>query len=295
MIMKKYLFIFIILQVFTLSVFSQSLNEAKRLLKLANTYITSENFDNANDNLNKAKEIIAKYNSWEGKYWDAAADETLGNLYLKNGVTPLAQISYETALKKYKKLLHSKEGSQVAMEELLAKINGLEQSTFSIDSKNSKVISLDNTKKAVDRLELPPGVESFSCNNCKLKEFPYSALQSQKIKTIVLSNNRIKEFTPQKNNNLEYLDLSNNRLKEINGSLKDLSKLKYFDISGNSFKAIPTGLTELKGLKVLKLTGNKIPFSMIKNLIQSMPNTLVIHDNYILEEPIEEEETFPAE
>jgi hypothetical protein len=34
---------------------------------------------------------------------------------------------------------------------------------------------------------------------------------------------------------------------------------------------------------------------MIKNFIQSMPNTLVIHDNYILEEPIEEEETFPAE
>jgi hypothetical protein len=164
-----------------------------------------------------------------------------------------------------------------------------------LSTQNAKVISLDNTKKAVENLDLPPGVESFSCNNCKLKEFPYSALESPKIKTIVLSNNRIKDFEIQKNNNLEYLDLSNNRLKEIRGSLKDFSRLKYLDLSGNSFRAIPVGLTELKGLKLLNLTNNKIPFTMVKNLIQSMPNTLIIHDNYILEEPETEEDIFPGE
>lgn len=278
-----------------ISSFAQNLDEAKRLLKLANTYITSENFDKANENLNKAKEIIAKYNSWEGKYWDAAADETLGNLYLKNGIQSLAQISYETALKKYKKLLKNKDGSQIALDELIKKIDELENSTFKIENSGAKVVSLDDTKKAADNLELPEGIESFSCNNCKLKEFPYSTLESPKIKTIVLSNNRIKDFTIQKNNNLEYLDLSNNRLKEINGSLKDFSKLKYLNLSGNSFKSIPIGIIELKGLKVLNLTNNNIPFTMIKNLIQSMPNTLIIHDKYILEQPESEEEIFPGE
>jgi hypothetical protein len=55
------------------------------------------------------------------------------------------------------------------------------------------------------------------------------------------------------------------------------------------------GLTELKGLKVLKMTDNNIPFSMIKNLIQSMPNTLIIHDNYVKEATEEEEGIFPGE
>lgn len=285
----------VLIPIMVIGSFAQNLDEAKRLLKLANTYITSENFDKANENLNKAKEIIAKYDSWEGKYWDAAADETLGNLYLKNGIQSLAQISYETALKKYKKLLKNKDGSQIALDELIKKIDELENSTFKIENSGAKVVSLDDTKKAADNLELPEGIESFSCNNCKLKEFPYSTLESPKIKTIVLSNNRIKDFTIQKNNNLEYLDLSNNRLKEINGSLKDFSKLKYLNLSGNSFKTIPIGIMELKGLKVLNLTNNNIPFTMIKNLIQSMPNTLIIHDKYILEQPELEEEIFPGE
>lgn len=293
--MKKIFIFLIIFATFSCFSYSQNLDEAKRLLKLANTYISAGNFEKVNQNLNKAKEIIAHYNNWEGKYWEAVADETLGNLYLKDGAVPLAQLSYEIALKKYKKLLKSNQGSVEAMDELLKKIGGVEQSIFDSGNNNSKVISLDHTKKAVENLQLPTSTESFSCNDCKLKEFPYNTLQSPKIKTLVLSNNRIKEFTVQKNNNLEYLDLSNNRLKEINGDLKDLSKLKYLDLSGNSLKTIPVGLTELKGLKVLKLSGNKIPFSLIKNLIQSLPNTLIIHDNYILEEPESEENTFSGE
>jgi hypothetical protein len=43
-------------------------------------------------------------------------------------------------------------------------------------------------------------------------------------------------------------------------------------------------------MKVLNISGNKIPFSTIQSLIQALANTLIIHDNYILEE-----EAAPAE
>ncbi|OGU58350.1 MAG: hypothetical protein A2X64_10060 [Ignavibacteria bacterium GWF2_33_9] len=291
--MKKLLSILIIF-LFVSSAFSQSLELAKRYLKLANTYINTEDFDKANDNLNKAKDIISRYKSWDAKYWDAVADETLGNLYLKNGVTPLAQISYETALMKYKKLIRTKDGSQEAVQELLNRITGLDQTSFTLQNGKAKVISLDNTKKVANDYELPPTVESYSCNNCNMRDFPYNALEAPNLKTLILSNNRIRDFEVKPHNKITYLDISNNRIKEIRGSFTQMSNLIYLDISGNSLKTIPEGIESLKKLKVLKITNNKIPFAMIKNLIQSLPNTLIVHDNYVLESQTEED-IFPGE
>ena len=195
---------------------------------------------------------------------------------------------------KYKKLIRSKDGSTDAVQDILDRMNGLNQTSFSLDNRNAKVISLDNTKKVAANYDLPTTVESYSCNNCNMRDFPYNALEAPNLKTLILSNNKIRDFDVKKNNKINYLDLSNNRLKEITGTFTDMPNLNYLNLSGNSLKTIPDGIESLKKLKVLNITGNKIPFAMIKNLIQSLPNTLIVHDNYVLESQTEED-TFPGE
>jgi Leucine-rich repeat (LRR) protein len=290
------LFGLLILLTYNLFAENDNIEQAQRYLKLANTYLQANNTESAMLNYNKAKEIIVKNYNKNLKYWDAAADETLGNIYLKLGNLPLAKLSYQTALNKYKKILDEKGNSPEAIKMILESIDDNSFNMNLIERASAKIISLDNSKKITQNLILPNSVESFSCNNCKLNEVPQAFFNSSNLKRVVLSNNKIKQFNISKMQKLEYLDLSKNKIKTINGNFYDLPNLQYLNLSDNALKEIPLSINELKNLKILNLKGNKIPFSFIKTLIQNMPNTLIINDNYqLIEESTESGEIIEGE
>ncbi|MEN6296203.1 MAG: leucine-rich repeat domain-containing protein [Chloroherpetonaceae bacterium] len=273
-----------------LNLSADNISDASRYLKLSNTYIQNENFEKANEYLNKARELLSTNTSWEGQYWNAVIDETYGNYYLKLNNTEMSKFSFNQALNKYKKLIKMKGGSQDALAELLERSNYLEQN-LNMLSGDAKTISLDNQKLKQIPALLPQNMESFSCDNCKLKEFPYQLTGYKNLRVINLANNNIKEFQANQFPNLVMLDLSNNKIKQIQGDFPaNTPKLEYLFLQNNSLKDLPLSIANLKNLKVLNVSGNKIPFSTIKSIIQALPNTLIIHDKYILEQ-----EATPAE
>ena len=290
--MKKIIIIFCVVFLGFINLYAGNTAEASRFVKLANTYLQNDNFEKADASLNKARELLGKANSWEEQYWSAAIDEAYGNYYMKLNNAEMAKFSFNQALKKYKKLINMKGGSQDALEELLEHSAALENS-LNILSGNTKVVSLDNQKLKQIPSFLPQNMESFSCNNCKLREFPNQFTAYKNLKTIILSNNNLKEFQVSQFPNLTMLDLSNNKIKQIDGDFaQNMPHLEYLLLQNNSLKELPLSITNMKKLKVLNISGNKIPFSIIQSLIQALPNTLIIHDNYILEEeatPAEEE------
>lgn len=289
--MKK-LAVVLFLLLLTTSIYAKNLNEAKRFLKLANTQLDADKFDDANTSYNRAKSLIGKPTTWDERYWDAATDEFLGRLHLKMGNNALAKISYEIALNKYKNLVKMKEGSPDAINEIMSKIDNLSNSVERIPN-NAKIVSLDNSKQS-SALILPQDIEKYSCVGCKMKEFPYWLTNYKKLNTIVLANNNIKSIVIPKMPKLKYLDLSGNNAKKIEGDFGDTPNLEYLYLNGMKLKSIPPSIIKLSKLNVLDIRGNNIPFSEIKNLIQSLSNTLILHDNYILdvqkgeEEPTEE-------
>jgi len=285
--MKKSLLLALLL--FSLNfVWADDLNEAKRFLKLAITQIDADNIDEANASYNRAKSLIGNPKNWEARYWDAVSDEVLGKIHLKMGNVSLAKVSYEIAVNKYKKLINMKDGSPDAIQEILTKIDNINDSIERMLD-NAKIISLDNSKQSSTPI-LPKDVEKFSCINCKLKEFPYWLTNYKNLTTIILEKNNIKSVQVPKMLQLKYLDLSNNKVKNIDGDFADIPNLEYLYLNGMNLKKLPTSIIKLPKLKILDIRGNNIPFSEIKNLIQSMPNTLIIHDNYVLETQKGEEE-----
>jgi tetratricopeptide (TPR) repeat protein len=284
--MKKFAYILIfILSIINLK--AQELEQAQRFLKLASSFIFAGETDKANANYQKAKEIlsieISKHpNDWRVKYWSAVADETLGYIYLKLGNVDLSKLSFETALKKYQTILKFQDNSPEAIKMIINKIdeNGIVINNLSNSS--SKIVNLDNTKKISGNFILPKNTESFSCINCNLKELPSFLLLDNNIKRIVARNNKIKQFYIPKSNKLVYLDLSNNKIKSLEGDFKDLPNLEYLDLSNNSLKTLPINILSLKNLKILNISKNQVPFSYVKTLIQGLPNTLIINNNYII-------------
>lgn len=278
--MKKIVFLLIFLFIANL-VYGKNLDEAKRFLKLANTQIDADKIDEANASYNRAKTLIGNPITWEARYWDAVSDEVLGKIHLKMGNISLAKISLEIALNKYKKLVNMKDGSPEAIQEILAKIENINNSIGRIPN-NAKNVSLDNSKQS-SSIILPTEVEKFSCINCKIKDFPYWLNNYKNLTTIILSKNNIKSFVIPKMHSLKYLDLSQNKVKKIEGDFGDTPNLEYLFLTDMNLKTLPTSVTKLSKLKILDMRGNSIQFSEIKNLIQSMPNTLILHDNYVLE------------
>ncbi len=280
--------IIIILLIMVSPIFAKDIDEAKRFLKLANTQLDADKFDEANASYNRAKLLIGIPTTWDARYWDAASDEFLGKLHLKMGNNALARISYEISLNKFKNLVKMRDGSPDAINEILSKIDEISNSVERIPQ-NAKNISLDNSKQT-GALVLPTDVEKFSCNGCKLKEFPYWLTNYKKLNTIILSNNNIKTIVIPKMPKLTYLDLSANKTKKIDGDFSDIPNLEYLYLSGMNLKSIPPSIIKLSKLNVLDIRGNNIPFSEIKNIIQALPNTLILHDNYILDVQKGEEE-----
>lgn len=278
--MKKIIYI-AIFAILSTTIFANNLNEGKRFLKLANTQLDANKFDEANASYNRAKLLIGNPTSWDAKYWDATADEFLGKLYMKMGNNSLAKISYEIALNKFKGLIKMQDGSPEAIKEILSKIDELSNVVDGLPQ-NAKVVSLDNSKQS-GALLLPTNIEKFSAVGSKLKEFPYWLTNYKKLNTIILANNNIKSIIIPKMSKLKYLDLSGNKMKKIEGDFADLPNLEYLILSNMNLKSIPQSIAKLTKLNLLDIRGNNIPFSEIKTLIQSLPNTLILHDNYILD------------
>ncbi len=261
---------------------NSNVSRASRFVKLAQSYINNGDFGKAFENLEKAGKLIGKNRSWEAQYWSASIDEVYGNIYKKINITDKAREYLNSALSKFQKLIAMPGGSQDAVKILIAnlenEINGLPLIT-----NNSVVLNFDNQKLRDLPANLPQNVENISISSNRLRNFPQGITNFKQLKVLNLSNNSISEVkfdfgnTPQ----LRWLDLSNNKIKSLDETIGKASNLEYLDLSDNKLKTIPMSITNLKRLKVLNLKNNRLPFSSIKTILQSLPNTNVLHDEYL--------------
>ncbi len=267
---------------------------ASRYVKLAGTYINAENITQALEILKKADNSLVGKTGWDADYWRAATEEAYGMAFLKMKMPQEAKLHFEKALGEYKRLISMRNGSPEAVAELQSAIEYLEnQNDYSMKSsavagiaQGSDVSNFDNMKLRDLPAALPQNTINLSLANNKFRDFPAGLSRLNSLKYLNLTANRISDaridYSAMKN--LVWLSLSDNRIKSLPAGISAMKNLEYLDLSQNRLKEIPADLTELKSLKVLNLSGNKIPFAAIKNLLQSMPNTNILHDEYIRQE-----------
>jgi len=270
------------------SALSQDLDYAKRILKLANTKIWLEKYDEASELVEEAKGILNKYTNWEAKYWDAVADETLGHIFFQLGNYDFAENYFNEANNKYSKLISSNfKGSQVESKELINRAKETRKMPSEGNMKKSgKLINLSYST-LTGYLSLPDDLVGFVAVESNINKFPSELYGKKYLKSIVLKGNRLNEVIIKDLPSLEYLDLSDNNISTIQIESSSTANLKYLNLSNNRLKKIPAEILSLKKLELIDLSNNNIPFSEISNLLQNMPNTLIIFDSYEL---IEEEE-----
>ncbi len=261
---------------------SNNISQASRFVKLAQSYINNGDYGKAFENLERASRLIGNNRSWEAQYWSAAIDEAYGTIYKKMELTDKAREHLNRALGKYQRLITMPGGSQDAVRILIANLENEIKELPSI-SKNSVVINFDNQKLRDLPTNLPQDVENISVSSNRLRNFPQGIANFKQLKVLNLSNNSISEVRFDFGNikQLHYLDLSNNKIKSVDESIGKASNLEYLDLSNNKLKTIPISITNLKNLKVLDLRNNRLVFSSVKTILQSLPGTNVLHDEYI--------------
>ncbi len=291
--MKKYIWHFVLLVLFSMSAISSDFDLAIRNIKLANSYRESGDYNNAIKYLNIAHKQLDKKSGWEAKYWSYAADEYLGFVYRDMKMQDEAKKYFSRALAGYKALVKQKDGSPIPVENLLAESEKISSIIAGLGNSksNSKILNFDKMKLKSLPNDINSDVENLSMADNKFKEFPAFNDSFNKLTHLNLSSNRIVALDMRiaSLKNLVWLNLSNNRIKKIEQGIEMLSKLEVLDLSNNKLKDIPASISSLKNLKVLNLKGNKINFNKIKSLIQAMPKTNILHDEYILK-PNEEEQ-----
>jgi tetratricopeptide (TPR) repeat protein len=262
-----------------------------RYLKLGNTYREAKDYDKATDFINKGKKLVSQEKTWKSKYWTAVAYEFYGYLFRDINMPDLAVEYFEKAISQYSEIITQTDGSQVALDPVLESLRNLKYQTHKIENpepiaiSGEPVVNMDNLKlKAMPVIS--ENTENLSMAFNKFKSVPAGVFSLKELRYLNLSKNKIKEVSGSWDDlpNLHYLDLSDNKIKEVADGIGDLKNLKELDLSNNSIKMLPQGLCKLKQLEVLNLKGNKIKFEQIKNLIQCLPNTNIIHDEYILKE-----------
>ncbi len=266
---------------------------ASRFVKLANSYIHLQDYNLAISFLKKAQAELKGQNNWDANYWLAAIDESYGLIYMNIGIADDAKLHFERAKSRYKNLIAMDKGSDIAIKQLLDNIDeiinnlnngnsliGTDLSNVAI--KGSLVLNFDSQKLRDVPANIPANAENISFANNNFRDFPVSLANLRNLKYLNLSNNRIANINFVNGfANLVYLDLSSNRIKQLPNGLSNLKKLEVLDLSNNRLRSLPIDLVNMKQLKVLNLMGNRIPFSQIKNLLQSNPNTNILHDDYI--------------
>lgn len=260
---------------------TDNIPRASRFVKLAQTYINNGDYGKAFENLEKARKIIGNRRSWDAQYWLAAIDEAYGTAYKKMNFSNEARRYLTSALNTYNRLISMPEGSPDAVRIL---ISNIENELSNINSATgSSVLNFDNQKLRQLPANLPSNLQNISLVQNRLRSFPTEFTNYKNLQVINLSKNILTDVKFDFSNlkYLKYLDLSDNKIKSLDENIANATSLEYLNLSNNKLKNIPMSLTKLKNLKVLNLKGNKLQFSTIKTLIQSMPYTNILHDEYI--------------
>jgi tetratricopeptide (TPR) repeat protein len=240
---------------------------AKRYIKLGNTYREAGNFSNAASYLKKGINILEKETSWDSRYWLAVAHEFYAYFYNDMNMTEEAKNEFKKAYALYYELISMNGGSDDAIKEAelnMKKIDEIIAGKTDLIESDLKIASYDDMNLRSAPGNIPAKIENLSLKDNKLRDFDYVLLNL---------------------NELKYLDLSDNKIRDLPNAqmLKNIDKLLWLDLSNNKLKrADISALCVLKNLAVLDLSGNEIDFNQIKNLIQCLPNTRIIHDEYEL-------------
>jgi len=269
-----------------------------RYLKLGNSYREARDYDNATRFLQKGLNLAGS-----DEYWKAVALEYMG--YMERDKAFSGSQTDITALKKarnyladaydiYDRIITMEDGSPNALQELklqrdrIDKYLGGNTSAFALfGSGNQGTLNYDSQKlKEFPRDIASDDVTNLSMKDNRLKSFPYEITRMKDLRYLNLSENKIKEVPAAAGSmlSLEWLDLSGNKIKNIPGEIAGARKLEILDLSNNRLKELPSSLCTMTNLRVLDVSGNKIEFERIKNLIQCLPNTNIIHDKYELKD-----------
>lgn len=91
---------------------------------------------------------------------------------------------------------------------------------------------------------------------------------------------------------LKVLSLTDTKIKELPNSIGELRNLERLVLSNTKIAKLPPNIVKLTNLRLLDLRNTpKLSFAEIKKAIQSLPNTVIMHDRYIREpEPASEDE-----
>lgn len=292
--------ILIITILLSFSTYAASTDLGIRYLKLGNTYREANEFNKAEEFLNKGKNLVSVGFKWENKYWTAVADEYFAYLYNdlskmqndENNKNYFKQLSFEyfnKAKSQYENLVTIKDGSQDAISEVMKNLDGLNKKFNSTYEQKANQISNNvlNYEKLKLR-ELPIGigdnVENLTLAENKFREFPPGLSNFKNLQYLNLSENKIKSISPdlEQLTNLKWLDLSNNKIKELPINLCNLQNLEELNLMNNNLKELPACLCQMSNLKILNLKNNKLPYPQIANLIKCLPNTNIFIDEYKL-------------
>lgn len=275
----------ILLSLFALNLLAQGsdLELGKRYIKLANTYMMSNDYKSANEYLGKGISLVSKYNTFDGKYWRAVGLEYYGYLFHNMGMNDFAKDKLYEAKEIYLTIIDQQDGSPYAIEKAIRRIDSFSNS--------------DNNSNSDRSFNLPEtggnsgGIKNWG--NMMLENLPDEIYQLDCAKNIILSDNYFADFPmglSKFSDCLEYLDLSNNFIENLPYNINEFQKLRFLDLSNNNIMEINNRICELKNLHFLNLEGNRIPFEEITNLIRCLPNTNIKFDKY--EKVDEDEEMF---
>lgn len=130
-------------------------------------------------------------------------------------------------------------------------------------------LSRNELKTIPEALTKLPQLVTVNLSFNQLNSVP-DFIQTTKLSTLNLSNNRLTVFPGICNNslvNLSELQLSNNALEEIPSTISLLTALKNFDVSHNKIKSIPAELVECGKLKEINFKDNPISDHRLLKLI----------------------------
>ncbi|MDT3738247.1 MAG: leucine-rich repeat domain-containing protein [Candidatus Kapabacteria bacterium] len=294
--MKKYILLILIIGTALFASESSNLDLAIRNIKLGNTYREGKDFDNAAKYINEGLLSAGKVNSFQGRYWTAAAYESLGYLYRDMGMVSEAKDNFLHAAEIYEKIIKQVDGSQAAMIKVLNSIEGLNSQSPDLGSTVTKAANpiAVHVKQKLKELpdDLPANLRSLILKDNKFNEFPEGITNFSELEYLDLSENKVKNISENigKLSKMHYLDLSNNKIVKLPDAITKLQNLRELNLEGNKMKDVNFNLCSLKNLRLLNLRNNKLDFQEVLKLVRCMPNTNIIFDKYV-EEPEEEAET----
>lgn len=310
----KILMMMIIICLSTMDSYAHDVNKAARYLKLANSYMNSDNLTDAKNFLEKADKQLNHGKTWEDKYWKAVYYEYVAYYYKKksensldnvkrNFLSEQSKIYFKKASELYDKILKMKGGSQEILKSILedskivqSELNKFKPSaTVGILSTPNLVVNYDNIDAEDIPNDLNREITNVSMSNSGLEGIPNNVKSLKNLEYLNLSDNDIENVSQDIStlNKLKYLNLSNNSIENLPDDICKLKNLTILNLSGNGLTSLPECLCELRGLKILNLKGNDLEIAFIKNLVRCLPNTNIYTDVYVIEE--EEEEEFEFE